>query len=94
MQVERRVIESSLVSKGFVREDEDHRYFYHEYEGKRTGVSTYTSHGSKYKTYDAGLLSMMKRQLRLDSIRQVVDLFQCPIGTDDYNQILSDKGLL
>jgi hypothetical protein len=94
MQVDRRVIESSLPSKGFVREDDDHRYFYHEYEGQRTGAYTYTSHGSKYKTYDVGLLGMMKRQLRLDSIRQVVDLFECPISGDDFNQILKEKGLL
>lgn len=94
MQVDRRVIESSLPSKGFVREDDDHRYFYHEYEGERTGVCTYTSHGSKYKTYGAELLGMMKKQLRLDSIRQVVDLFECPTSGEDYNLILKEKGLL
>jgi len=94
MQVDRRVIESNLPSKGFVREDDDHRYFYHEYEGKRTGVYTYTSHGSKYKAYGVGLLGMMKTQLRLDSIRQVVDLFECPISGEDYNLILQDKGFL
>jgi len=31
MQIDRREIESSLLSKGFVREDTHHRYFYHEY---------------------------------------------------------------
>lgn len=94
MQIERRIIESNLPSKGFIRDDTHHRYFYHEYQGQRTGTYTYTSHGSKYKIYRENLLGMMKRQLRLNTIRQVIDLFKCPITGDDYNQILKDKGLI
>lgn len=91
MQIERRTIESNLCSKGFVREDSDHRYFYHEYRGKRTGAYTYTSHGSNYKTYDVTLLKRMKKLLRLDTTKQVFDLCTCPIEKDDYNQILKNK---
>jgi hypothetical protein len=94
MQIPRDTIESSLPKKGFVREDSHHRYFYHEYEERITGAYTYTSHGSKYKTYSEPLFRMMKKQLRLDRIKQVEDLFLCPIDGDDYNQILKEKGLL
>lgn len=94
MQVEKRIIESNLPRKGFVEENTHHKYFYHEYQGRRTGIYTYTSHGSKYKTYENNLLGMMKKQLRLDTIRQVVDLFKCPITRDGYNQILKGKGLI
>jgi len=94
MQIDRDIIESSLSKKGFVREYSDHRYFHHEYNGKTTGAYTYTSHGSKYKTYSEPLFRMMKKQLRLDRIKQVEDLFLCPIDGDDYNQILKEKGLL
>ena len=55
---------------------------------------TYTSHGSKYKTYNIILLKRMKKELKLDNIRQVYDLCSCPISGDDYNQILRDKGLI
>jgi len=94
MQVEKRIIESNLPRKGFIEEDTHHKYFYHEYQGLRTGVSTYTSYGSRYKTYDVTLLKRMKKELRLDTIRQVVDLFKCPMTGDDYNQILKNKGLI
>ena len=93
MQIERRIIESNLPSKGFVKEDTHHRCFYHEYQGKRTGAYTYISYGSSYKTYGVALLKRMRKELRLDTIRQVVDLFKCPITGDDYDQILKDKGL-
>jgi hypothetical protein len=92
MQIPRDTIESSLLHKGFVREYSHHRYFYHEYKGKRTGAYTYTSHG--YKTYSEPLFKRMKKELRLVRVKEVEDLFLCPIDGDDYNQILKEKGLL
>jgi hypothetical protein len=94
LQIDKKEIESSLVTKGFVEEDSHHRYFYHEVKGKRTGISTHTSHGSDYKTYGDNLLKLMKKQLRLDTLSQVADLFKCPMTDDDYNEILKKKGLL
>jgi hypothetical protein len=94
MQIDRDTIESNLSDKGFVREDSHHRFFYHECNGRRTGAYTYTSHGSKYKTYSEPLFRMMKKQLRLDRIKQVEELFLCPMDGDEYIQILKGKGLL
>ena len=36
----------------------------------------------------------MKKQLRLDTISQVVDLFKCPMTEKDFNQILKEKDLI
>ena len=94
MQIDRGEIESSLVIKGFVREDSHHRYFYHEVKGMRTGISTHTSHGSHFKTYGDNLLKQMKRQLRLDTLNQACDLFKCPMTGEGYNNILKEKELL
>ena len=94
MQVDRSRIESALATKGFVREDTHHRYFYHEHKGKRTGVYTYTSHGSKYKTYPDALLRSMRNQLRLDTTAQLADLVNCPMSQYAYNEHLRGKGLL
>ena len=95
MQVDKRKIESSLVKKGFIRDEATHHtYFYHEYNGKRTGIYTYTSHGSRSKGYGNRLLNMMKKQLKLDNLYQIVDLFKCPMSEEEYNQILKEKGLL
>jgi hypothetical protein len=80
MQVDKRKIESSLTKKGFIKDETHHTYFYHEYNGKKTGIYTYTSHGSKSKVCGNPLLSMMKKQLKLDTINQAVDLFECPMS--------------
>ncbi len=94
MQIERRIIESNLPSKGFVRDDSTHhRYFHHEYQGKRTDAYTYTSHGSSYKTYRINLIKKMKTQLRLNSNKEVFNLCTCPIDGEEYNQILLDNGV-
>jgi hypothetical protein len=94
MQLDRSRIENALAGKGFVREDTHHRYFYHEHQGKRTGIHTYTSHGSAFKTYGDPLLRSMRHQLRLDSVAQLADLVNCPMSRDGYNEHLRGKGLL
>lgn len=95
MQLDRRRIESALSSKGFIEDRAgDHRFFHHEYEGRRTGISTRISHGSGYKTYGDTLLSAMRKQLELDSVAQLADLVNCPMTRDRYNEHLRGKGLL
>lgn len=94
MQIDRKVIEGALPKKGFVEENTHHRYFYHEYKGRRTGAYTYTSHGSNYKSYGVTLLKRMKSELRLDSTAQVADLCNWPMSADQYNDHLRHKGLL
>lgn len=94
MQIDRKEIESSLVAKGFVEEDTHHRYFYHEIRGKRTGIHTHTSHGSDFKTYGDNLLKLMKKQLRLDTLSEVADLFKCPMTGEAYNDFLKNKKLI
>jgi hypothetical protein len=93
MPIERKKIESSLLKKGFTKDKKGthHRYFYHEYQGLRTDIFTFTSHGSKYKTYSNSLLKKMKRQLHLDNINQLEDLINCPLSGNDYNKILENK---
>lgn len=94
MQIDRKEIESSLPRKGFVEENTHHRYFYHEFQGSRTGAYTYTSRGGAYKTYGVTLLKRMKTELRLDTIGQVANLCHCPMSGDEYNGVLRTKGLI
>ena len=96
MQIPRHQIESSLCSKGFEEErNSDHRRFHHIYKGKKTGISTKTSHGSeRYKEYQDPLLSKIKRQLKLDSKEELKDFLFCPMSGEEYNQKLRSKGLL
>jgi hypothetical protein len=69
--IERKQIETSLRKKGFVQEGGDHRYFYREVGGRRTGAYSFTSRGTGHKTYHDNLLSAIKKELRLDSMNQV-----------------------
>ena len=93
-QVDQDRIEQSLPKKGFVREDTHHRYFYHEFNGKRTGAYTYTSHGSGYKTCGDPFLKRMKKELRLDTLQEVKRLLECPMDGDQYSEKLKAKGLI
>jgi hypothetical protein len=93
MQIDRKTIEASLQRKGFVQEVRDHRYYYHELNGRRTGPYTFISTGSSYKTYGVGLLKAMKIQLRLDTLTQVHDLCACPMSREEYIRILHEKGI-
>ena len=94
MVLDKTKIEKSLRKKGFVKEETHHTYFYHEIEGKRTGVYTYTSHGSSHKNYGDNLLAAMKKQLQLDTKKQLEDLVNCPLSQKAYNKILRKKGVL
>lgn len=93
MPIERKQIETSLRKKGFVQEGGDHRYFYHEVDGRRTGAFAFTSRGSGHKTYTDNLLGAIKKELRLDSLNQVKRLLECPMDAEEYNSILQQKGI-
>ena len=94
MPIERSQIERSLQSKGFVRDEKtNHTYFHHEVNGKKTGISTFVSRGSSYRTYSDSLVGQIKRQLRLDNA-QTKRFLECPMNGAEYSEILKSKGLL
>lgn len=94
MRISRRVIETSLKEKGFVQDNRAHRKFFLYYEGKKTSVFTYTSHGSKYKDIGDKLIGMMKRQLGLQTNKEVRNLLQCPMSGDEYIKILIERNII
>ncbi|MBI5023678.1 MAG: type II toxin-antitoxin system HicA family toxin [Candidatus Omnitrophica bacterium] len=62
-------------------------------DGKKTGISVPISRGSKIKEYGSDLINLVKRELRLDTNKQVVDLIECPLSYDDYVNHLKDRGV-
>jgi len=94
MQIDRADIEAALTSKGFEKIDSDHRYFHHKIDGKETGIVTFTSHGSGYKTYGNPLLGKMKKQLRFDSVTQLAQFVACKITSDGYNDLLVEAKII
>lgn len=61
--------------------------------GKRTGISIPISRGSKIKEYGGDLINIIKRELRLETNKQVVDLVECPLSFQDYINILIRDGI-
>ncbi len=91
MQLDRREIERALLKKGFVEEGGDHKYFYHEIAGKRTGAYAYVSRGSSYKTYGANLIKRMRITLLLESTKHVYHLVKCPLSAGRYSELVSSQ---
>ncbi|MDL2122095.1 MAG: hypothetical protein LWX51_03210 [Deltaproteobacteria bacterium] len=92
MKVDRSEISKNLPKKGFRKEPSGHHiYFYHEYNGLETGVCTYISHSAKQKDVSGDLLLSMRKQLRLESIKEAVDLIKCPIDKEEFNRILIER---
>jgi len=91
---DRRTVEASLLAKGFELEDRHHRYFiYHASDGTRTSVKTKTSHGSSSKTLGDPLLVQMAKQCGVTK-PQFLDLVDCPLDRDAYEQLLRERNLI
>jgi len=92
---ERASVIKNLPKKGFkMVEDSKHIVFFHEYQGKETGVKTYVSHSPKAKVISGDLVTHMRKQLRLESSRDVVNLVECPMTAEGYRSHLRSKGLI
>jgi len=80
------VIESALLRKGFRVEQRHHRFLILYVDGRRTAIRTKISHGGK--DYGDFLLSRMREQLRLPTVRQLLRLIDCPMDSDEYVTVL------
>lgn len=94
MKVERKDILKNLPKKGFVKDDNGHHvYFHHQVNGKNTGPYTYVSH-DKNKTKTFSDVTLIRKQLRLDTNREAVELIDCRMDGATYQEILRGKGLV
>lgn len=95
MKVSRRDLESNLPKKGFRRESSGHHiFFHHEWNGRETGAYTKVSHTKKMKEISRGLLTAVRRQLKLESNKQVCELIECPMSGQEYVSILVAQGAI
>lgn len=86
---ETRKIESSLLSKGFSKENTHHEMYWYFYNGKKTSIRTRLSHG--YKEYSDNLLGLIARQLHLKK-SELEDLIDCPLTKEQYEALLLKDG--
>lgn len=82
-------IRRSLTKKGFVEDSShDHIIFWYKPGEKKTAIRTKISHG-KSEISDP-LIGKMSNQTRL-SKTQFVDLVQCPLSAEEYQELVKDK---
>lgn len=94
MKVDRTEIVKNLPRKGFRKEKTGHHiYFYHEYKGQETGSYTYISHSAKQKDVSGDILLSMRKQLRLNSTKEAVDLIRCPMDEEGFNRVLIERNV-
>ncbi|NCQ17921.1 MAG: hypothetical protein COZ80_08280 [Ignavibacteria bacterium CG_4_8_14_3_um_filter_37_9] len=88
-QKDRDEIRKALLQKGFYQKNNDHEFFYYKID---QSIFTKLSHGSRYKTYSADLLGKIKRQLKLNTMGQLLRFIDCPLTAEEYfNLLVSDK---
>jgi len=85
-------ITSALLRKGFRQDNTHHKYYWFYDQGKKTLVKTRVSHG--LAEYGDALLSQVRRQLGLETKKQLLDLVECPLSREDYRDILIRKRFL
>lgn len=85
--------ESALQQKGFRLERERrHRIYCLWVKGKKTRIFTMVSHGSS-EDIRGTLLGKFKRQLFLNSSKELVDFVECFLTHERYIDLLKNKGV-
>jgi len=96
MAFERKDIAAALLKKGFALDNagaRDHdRYEY--VHGTVQPIYTVLSRGTAYKTYSDKLCAKVKRQLLLDSKKQLTEFVECPMTRELYRAHLEAKEVL
>jgi hypothetical protein len=89
-----RKIVASLTKKGFAPKKGKSKHIkYTLYvSGKKTSIFTWISHG--LDEYEDRLLNAMKKELHLESIRELDDLIECPMSAESLVSLLEAKGKL
>ena len=63
------------------------------YNDKRI-LDTHYSHGSSGENIDNNILSKIRKQLKLDNMRQLYKLEECSMSEDEYFNLLKEKNVI
>jgi len=88
----RKNVEASLLRKGFVLDETDHRCYIFKVEN-RVVAMTKVSRDTQYKDLHSDLIAKMARQCSLTKY-QFLELVDCSMSKDDYKEHLRKQKLL
>ena len=83
----------SLKSKGFREVDKDHKYLWLFVGNRQTSIRTKISHSAR-KEYDDSLLAQMRKQVKLETKDEFIDLIECPLTKEGYVDTLRQRRIL
>lgn len=86
-----RDVKGSLLRKGFIEDNNDHKFYHLYVNDKRTSVRTKISHGET--EIDTFVLKQMAKQVCLNN-DQFEDLINCPLSYNDYIEILIENQII
>ena len=83
------------MKKGFIEDKKGHHiYLRHLCDGKKTGAYTLVSHGTPSDDVGDNIVKSMKRQLKLRTNREVHELVDCPMTSENYVAALEQSGTI
>lgn len=89
-------ISKALTKKGFEEQSSKikghHKYYYFIFDGKKTHIYTYLSHGMP--EYHKQLMDDIKKQLKFSDAKLAEKFLDCPFSQADYEAMLKEKGEL
>lgn len=95
MPLERDLVASRLIEKGFRVENNDHTYYrYYTSDGRKTAVQTMLSHGSKGKEVNDYIIKQMARQTKLETMGRMNEFIRCTLGRQEYEGLLVARGII
>lgn len=86
-----RDVKGSLLRKGFIEDNNDHKFYHLYVNDKKTAIRTKISHGEI--EIDSYILKQMAKQVRLTN-ELFEDLINCPLSYDNYITILIDNQII
>ncbi len=94
--IPRRKIIRTLSKKGFVLVEKRRHTFliFVDSQGRQSQIRTFVSRGSSYKDYTLPLLKAMKNELKLENLKALEALINCPLSEDEYRSSLIERGFL
>jgi hypothetical protein len=90
----RREIASALTKKGFQEViGPDHIYYFFSVNGIKTQIRTKLSHSDRTE-YDDTLLADIRKQLKFDNKKELIEFIECPRTYEEYVSMLMDKSII
>ena len=81
--------EKALLKKGFKNSNSHHKMFRFYLDGRMTDIITYISHGEK--EFGENILSLRRKQMKLENKEQLSDIIDCCFSEEDYRRWVTEN---